>query len=524
MARTVRFIELELINFTSHRQQKVVYGDITKLSGKNGEGKTSIGTAPVWILWGIDLFGSKYNPSPTNYEFDRVFASLLLSVDDKQYKFSREIVDGKNSFYVNDVPTKAKEYEEAVASLFDKDEFLASYNPGYFFGLHWTKQREQIMKRTTAPAKAEVFAEMSRTDPGQKAKDIKLNPAAAKLDELTKKHSLDDLQKIHGGTGGQKSKLEKQHIGAQSKTKTLQGQLTQIDSVPVVDVEVAQADIAKLNAQITEIEKSMAGADENNRKIVSLQSKVRSMLEQRDRMKSQFATLQAEQITDTCRVCQQPLQDEAVEAAKSDKELRIAKFKQEYDAIVDRRKEAEAELANLEYIDISEKLNEIQRLQDAKQVLVEKIRATERRQQLAEQVEQARAEEAATLSSLKESIFVLDAIKAYRAKEAELQAAKVQSLFTSLSIRLFKFVKTTGEYEPDFEIMMDGKNYSSLSVGEKIEAGLELTEVLFKQSDLITPTFIDGIGEYTGPVAVYDQLITAQAIKGQELKIETESA
>ncbi|MDU5949080.1 MAG: ATPase, partial [Paenibacillus macerans] len=116
----------------------------------------------------------------------------------------------------------------------------------------------------------------------------------------------------------------------------------------------------------------------------------------------------------------------------------------------------------------------------------------------------------------------LDAIKAYRAKEAELQAEKVQALFTTLQIRLFKFVKTTGEYESDFSIQMSGKDYATLSTGEKIAAGLELTEVLHKQSGLIVPTFIDGIGEYTGEVAVYGQLITGRAVKGQKLKIETE--
>ncbi|MOA45596.1 hypothetical protein D3C78_1680050 [compost metagenome] len=69
---------------------------------------------------------------------------------------------------------------------------------------------------------------------------------------------------------------------------------------------------------------------------------------------------------------------------------------------------------------------------------------------------------------------------------------------------------------------MHGKDYAALSVGEKITAGLELSEVLFKQSDLIVPTFVDGIGEYTGEFMIYGQLITAQAFKGRALTIETE--
>ncbi|GIO57959.1 ATPase [Paenibacillus cineris] len=528
MAKHFRFIRQDLVNFAGLQGNTLVeYGDITKLSGKNGEGKTSIGTGPVWTFYGTDINGSKYNPSPTTYEFDRVYAALSLEVDGEQVEFAREIDQkGKNAFFINSVPAKAKEYEEAVAALFDKEDFLAMYNPVFFFTQHWTKQREQILKYSVPPAKNEVLKEMSRTSPDEKAKDIKLNPAASKLDELMKKHSLDDLQKIHGGTGGQKSKLEKQYIAAQSRTKTLQEQLQQTSPKggASIDLVAAQTDIAKLDAHIAEIKESMSGADENNRKINALDARIKYCMAQRELKKAQFPTLQNEPIADTCRVCKQPLQGDAVEAAKADKTRRITEFKDEFDAIVSERKELEVERASLEYIDVSEKLDEVRRLQEARQSLVDSIREAERRQLLAEQIEQARADEAATLTSLKESIFILDSIKAYRAKEAELQAAKVQSLFTRLQIRLFKFVKSSGEYEPDFSIQMDGKDYVSLSVGEKITAGLELIEVLHKQSGLIVPTFIDGIGEYTGDIVVYDQVITARAVKGQELKIESEIA
>ncbi len=511
MPKHTRFIELTLENFTSHRQQTVRYGKITRLSGRNGQGKTSIGTAPVWVLWGTDLFGRKWSPRPVNYDADVTRAALLLEVDGKPIKFERGIDGGDNVFLINDVPAKAKEYEAAVANLFDRDEFLSLYNPQYFFGLHWTKQREMILRYTTPPASKEVLKHLPE-------------PQAAKLDELLKKHSLDDLQKIHGGTGGQKSKLEKQHIAAQARTRTLQEQLAAMDSAQAVDIATARADIAKIDFAIRELEKDTSSAQQHNFRIAALESEIKHLLEQRDRMKQQWQQLQAEEITDTCRVCGQPLQGDAIEAVRADKHRRMEEFRKEYDEIVARRKELEAELATLEPIDVSENLDEIRRWQEAKQALQDAIRAKEQRQQLEQQVEQARSDEAATLANLKESIFILDAIKAYRAKEAELQAEKVQSLFTTLSIRLFRYVKTTDEWEPDFSIQMDGKDYGVLSAGEKIAAGLELAEVLFKQSELITPVFIDGIESYTGRVAVYDQLITGRAVPDQDLKIETEGS
>jgi len=514
MAKVIRLIELILENYTSHRSLTVTYGDITRLSGPNGAGKSSIGGAPVWTLYGTDLSGKKWSPKPTTYEADVTRSALLLEVDGSQYKFERGLEGGDIVYRLNDVPTKAKEYEAAVSSLFDKDEFMASYYPAYFFGLHWSKQRELVLRNTTAPAKSEVLKHL----PG---------PQADKLAELTKKHSLDDLTKIHSGKDGKKTKLEKAYIAAQSKTKTLQ---EQVDRLPLlnggtpVDRERAEQDIATFDGMIDWKVASMSSADENNRKIIELRNSVTELLKQRDHMKERFGTLQKEPIADTCRVCRQPLQGESVEAAKADKARRIAEFKAEYDAIVAKRKEAEAQLAALQYIDVSETMAAVRKLQEDRQYLVDLLEEWDRRQQLAADVEKAKTDEAATLAELKETIFILDAIKAYRAKEAEMMAEKVQALFTTLSIRLFKYVKSSDEYEPDFSIQMNGKDYLQLSTGERMAAELELTEFFFNQSEMVTPLFFDNRESYTGKLATFGQTIIARAVEDDKnkLKIETE--
>ncbi|MEN1985230.1 ATPase [Paenibacillus hubeiensis] len=523
MANHVRLIETEVINFAGLRHQKVEYGDITRISGKNGQGKTSIGTAPVWTLYGTDLFGNKYNPSPTNYEFDRVFASTILQVDGMPIKFAREIEKGTNSFYINDVPVKAKEFEAAVSELFDKDEFLSFYNPIYFFGRHWTKQREQIMKYTTPPAKKEVFQEMSRLSPEQKPKDITLNPAAVKLNELMKKHTLDDLQKIHGGTGGKKSKLEKEHIAAQSRTKTLQEQL---DRLPVLDrdAEEIRLDSAELLEQIRILNAPIDAAEATNKELNELKLQVESAKARVAAARDRYMEAYNEPIEDTCPTCNRLLDEDSVKAVTDAKEHKKKLLRAEHETLVKERNELEAKAAEIQPVDLVEQWRLLREAESQRDALEDLLAAEKRRSSLAAEVEDAKQAEADTLANLKESVFILDAIKSYKAKEAELQASKVQSLFTSLSIRLFKYVKTKGEYEPDFSIQMDGKDYLALSTGERISAGLELTEVLFKQSALICPTFIDNLESYTGRISVYDQLITGRVVEGQELRIETDNA
>ncbi|OUM93732.1 AAA family ATPase, partial [Parageobacillus thermoglucosidasius] len=347
----IEFKRLTLKNFKSHRDLVVQFGDRTQITGNNAKGKSSIFDAITWILYGVDAFGSKLDPSPIGYDFDEVKVGLLLQVDEKQILLGRGIASGKARYWLNEVPVKATEYAELVESMFDKELFLSLFNPSFFFTLHWEKQRVMLLRYVTPPANKEVLAAL----PG---------PQADKLGELLKKHSLDDIEAINRE---RKNKLDKQYIAAQSRTKTLQEQLTSTDSVPNIDTETAREDISKIDAAIAVIEQSMSGADENNRRIVALQSRIKSLLEKRDRMKEQFKLLKDEPIADTCRVCKQPLQGDAVEAAKKDKERRIAEFKAEYDAVVAERKELEAELATLEYIDVSEKLEEIRRLQEAKQ-------------------------------------------------------------------------------------------------------------------------------------------------------------
>lgn len=523
MAKVIRLIELTLENYTSHRSLTVTYGDITRLSGPNGAGKSSIGGAPVWVLYGTDLWGKRWSPKPTTYEADVTRAALIIEVDGKQYKFERGLDGDAITYHLNDVPVKAKEYETAVAALFDKDEFMVSYYPAYFFGLHWTKQRELVLRNTTPPPKSEVFAEMSRTSQEQNVKDIPLNPAAAKLDELTKKHSLDQLTNIHSGKDGLKTKLEKKLIGDQREVKIRQEQLDKLPEPPSqFNPESAREESAALLQRIKEIEKAVESADENNRKINELKTRIQSLIEQREQMKEQYKQLKAEEVQENCRVCKQRLNEAAIEATKADKAKRIAKFEADYAALIERRKALEEELSKLEYIDVSEKIEEMRALEAKRDQLEDEIFAFNNRSSLQEQVEQARAVEAATLASLNESKFILDAIKAYRAKEAEIMAAKVQSLFTRLKIRLHE-VQKNGEIKDAFMIQMDDKDYIQLSTGERMTCEQELLDVLVKKSDMVTPLFFDNFESYSGKLSAFGQIIIAEVDKnGDGLKVETE--
>lgn len=501
--RKIEFKTLTLKNFKSHRDLIVEFGDTTQITGDNAQGKSTIPESIPWLLYNTDVQGSKLDPTPVTYDAEETMVSLLLSVDGKDLLLGRSLRKGKAQYYINEVPSKATEFNEIVNNLFDKELFFSLYNPNYFFTLHWEKQRAMLLQYVTAPANKEVLKVL----PDLQAKE---------LGKLLKKHSLVDLEKLHKDS---KTKLEKKHIAAQSRTKTLREQLEQLPSVNV-PIESIKVELAQIDKQVREKENLMDNAIDKNQAFNNVQSKISALQDQIEISKEQWPLLKNEVIEDSCKTCKRPLDEVSVEAIKDDKEKRMAEYKANHNELLKQRDELKAKLGELEFIDVSDLREEIRQLEKAEEPLREALRTYSQFELLQEQVDAAEVEERETLDSLNTSIFILDSIKAFRAKEAELQAEKVQALFTTLSIRLFKKNKGDGEYKPDFEIEMDGKGYSKLSLSEGIRAGLELREVLSKQNELITPVFIDNAESITKFKEPTGQLIISRVIAGQELKIE----
>jgi DNA repair exonuclease SbcCD ATPase subunit len=503
MKMQIVFQTLTLKNFKSHRDLEVKFGDLTKISADNAKGKSTIVEAPCWLLYGTDALGSKMDPSPITYSADETLVTLLLNVDGKQLLLGRGLKKGKAQYYINEVPSKAGEFEEVRDQLFDKDLFMSLYNPSYFPSLHWEKQRELILRYVTSPASKEVLKQLPETQ-------------STTLETHLKKHKLDDLEKIHKDN---KKVKDKAYIAAQSRTKTLKEQLEQF--APSAALDSLKVELNALVRERNESEVITDSAGEVNQKINRLQTQINSLLQERNDMKERFQQLKNEPIQDTCRVCKQPLKDDSLAAAEADKQLRIQQFKAQYDQIVLKRKELEEKLAELEYIDVSEQIEKARAIQEKIFPLESEIQKHKDYERLIQQVDQATADEKEILQSLNDSIFMLDSIKAFRAKEAELQAEKVQSLFDALSIRLFDEQKN-GEIKPTFEIEMDGKGYRKLSLSESIRSGLELRDVLSKQSELIAPCFVDNAESITKFKQPNGQLIISRVVAGQELKIEQE--
>lgn len=468
----IRFNKLDLVCFKNHRDLTVNFGPITRITGANGEGKSSIGEGITWGLYGVDTFGSKTDPSPTTYEFEQVEAHLLLTVDDKQILLSRVLPKGKAAkYYINEVPKKAKEYEAFVDELFDKQLFLSLFSPSYFFSQHWEEQRAQLLRYVLPPANKEVFAQLPP-------------PQADKLTELVKKKSLDDLEAQHKEN---RRKQDKALIAAKSRTKTLVEQLQAMPDIDGIDASALAEKLRKVDEKLANLKSEQAKARENNSRIERLKTQLQVTLDGANKVREDFTKMKAEPVEGTCTACGQNLTEEAAAAAAESKQKQMDELRGRYQMLSDQYSRKKQELAGLQVIEVDD-TSELFRQRAEIEAGLKEI---ESQDCLSLAIEEAKQDERDIHESFTESVFILDGIKAFRAKEAELMAEKVGGLFERLTLKLFIENKGDGEQKPFFEVEMDGKPYRKLSTAEKILAGLELISVLSQQSGVTAPVFVD---------------------------------
>ena len=111
----------------------------------------------------------------------------------------------------------------------------------------------------------------------------------------------------------------------------------------------------------------------------------------------------------------------------------------------------------------------------------------------------------------------------YIGKKNELLFSPLQ--MNRVQLTLSEVMKGTGEVKDTFKFTYDGKDYTRLSLSEKMRAGLELAELVKRLSGRCYPTFLDN-GE---SVSVIDnvrptgQLMIAKVTRGRALTILTKN-
>ncbi|WP_416729236.1 AAA family ATPase [Fictibacillus sp. JL2B1089] len=505
----IRFERLSVSNFKNHKSLTVEFKDINSISGRNGAGKSSIGEAITWCLYGVDSVGTKIDPTPIGEEVpENIAVDLLIAVDEVSILLTRSLVKGKAKYHINDVPKKAKEYEQLVEGLFNKNLFLSLFNPNYFSSQHWQEQRSQLLQYVSEPLNKEVLVAISKT-------------GAKHLEPLLKKLSLDDIEASHKELFKKNDKLVER---AAERVITLQEQLDKF-----LGVHDANQDPEQIKKQIDEIvaKRNTLDDERHKQRDLSIQRErkaaaIESLRDQIAQQKKFIDSLKAEPVKENCHTCGQPLTESSLQVVHESKRKRLAELVEDGKALVSQRKKLQAEFEELPTFSEVEIDREASfALDEQIYPLKAKLEAFKRIDQLKEEIEEAAATKETIRKERNKAQAVTEAVKEFRTKRAELMVQKMDELFTTINIRLFEELKN-GELRATFEIEMDGKPYSKLSTAEKIKAGLEVIEVLSQQSDVIAPTFVDNaesILKFTKPSG---QLLTA-TVKDCDFEISTKS-
>ena len=158
--------EIDLVDFKGVAAYRATLSNAVVFAGTNRTGKTTIANAINWCLFGKDIYNrSNYEIMPVDIVGNMIphkkpSVTLVFDIDGSKKKLQRVMeqkwvkkrgeaessFDGSctTSYFVDDVPVKAKEYNEIVNQIIAEDLFRVITLPTYFPSLDWKKKREMI--------------------------------------------------------------------------------------------------------------------------------------------------------------------------------------------------------------------------------------------------------------------------------------------------------------------------------------------------------------------------------------------
>lgn len=250
MKATLKSLHLE--NFKGTKDKTYEFGKITRVSGMNRLGKTTIATAWFWLLADKNYeLVSNPNIRPDDVEECVPTVTAVLDVDGKEItiakmqkrKVGKPDANGiskvtlTNTYEINSVPKTERDFKADLEELgLIVDNFLVCSHPDVFTGQKQADMRKMLFKMASAKTDAEIAATSEDTaDAAKLLESYKFEEIEA-MNNASKKKAVEQLDAIPN-----------QIIGLE-KAK--------------VDVDVAEQELAKadLERKIAEADQKIASA------------------------------------------------------------------------------------------------------------------------------------------------------------------------------------------------------------------------------------------------------------------------
>lgn len=506
---------------------KVEFDEITYIVGDNAKNKTTIGSLPLWILTGYNIYGSNKEQVANDSIIigQNTIASMTI-IDNQGSEHVITRCKGKDNFVMLDGIRTTQE----ILTRFYKDvhAFICSYYPNYFRSMDLAKQRELLLRILPAVSSEDAFKLLEKEE-----QEILEHPIAdikgfCKSKRAEIKEITSELDKL----AGSKNMLINIAIQKEDNLKKFEKQ-SELDNLEkeyeklientdnIVTLEEIEKDINRLDSKIS-----------NNIKIElqELQERQKKELENLDNVTS---------VTSTCPTCKQEIKNEnLIKALKITYKKnintiaeKIESLKKETQELIDRKKKQIEKYKVLKTPQMQEKAkmrDEIKTKIDILQKEKSEIDLFNKEVELKhneivnakkkiEEFDNLSKEMTETIDRYNSQLKIATRLNLLIIQE---QMKKVNRYLKNVTIEFSSVNEETGEIMDVYEVKYKGRKYEKLSKSYKLRADIEIATLINKVTGINTPMFIDDVESITEIDTTNNiQTIMAIVIKFNDLEV-----
>lgn len=506
---------------------KVEFDEITYIVGDNAKNKTTIGSLPLWILTGYNIYGSNKEQVANDSIIigQNTIASMTI-IDNQGSEHVITRCKGKDNFVMLDGIRTTQE----LLTRFYKDvhAFICSYYPNYFRSMDLAKQRELLLRILPAVSSEDAFKLLEKEE-----QEILEHPIAdikgfCKSKRAEIKEITSELDKL----AGSKNMLINIAIQKEDNLKKFEKQ-SELDNLEkeyeklientdnIVTLEEIEKDINRLDSKIS-----------NNIKIElqELQKRQKKELENLDNVTS---------VTSTCPTCKQEIKNEnLIKALKITYKKnintiaeKIESLKKETQELIDRKKKQIEKYRVLKTPqmqqkakmrdEIKTKINILQKEKSEidlfnKEVELKHNEIVNAKKKI-EEFDNLSKEMAETIDRYNSQLKIATRLNLLIIQE---QMKKVNRYLKNVTIEFSSVNEETGEILDVYEVKYKGRKYEKLSKSYKLRADIEIATLINKVTGINTPMFIDDVESITEIETTNNiQTIMAIVIKFNDLEV-----
>lgn len=506
---------------------KVEFDESTYIVGDNAKNKTTIGSLPLWILTGYNIYGSNKEQVANDSIItgQNTIASMTI-IDNQGSEHVITRCKGKDNFVMLDGIRTTQE----ILTRFYKDvhAFICSYYPNYFRSMDLAKQRELLLRILPAVSSEDAFKLLEKEE-----QEILEHPIAdikgfCKSKRAEIKEITSELDKL----AGSKNMLINIAIQKEDNLKKFEKQ-SELDNLEkeyeklientdnIVTLEEIEKDINRLDSKIS-----------NNIKIElqELQKRQKKELENLDNVTS---------VTSTCPTCKQEIKNEnLIKALKITYKKnintiaeKIESLKKETQELIDRKKKQIEKYRVLKTPQMQEKAkmrDEIKTKIDILQKEKSEIDLFNKEVELKhneivnakkkiEEFDNLSKEMTETIDRYNNQLKIATRLNLLIIQE---QMKKVNRYLKNVTIEFSSVNEETGEIMDVYEVKYKGRKYEKLSKSYKLRADIEIATLINKVTGINTPMFIDDVESITEIDTTNNiQTIMAMVIKFNDLEV-----